>query len=157
MKRNDYLMHYASPYYDPIKAHEYYMRTRQLKGRTSTAGLNDSGKEAASYIKKKLNDERDAKIAAHKKKTNSDIASQKYQKQSDIELAKQKRETEKETLRQQKKRTMESHKIQMNAQIDSLRSILKNMSSAEKNANRKDKVALVFFSCLFSAVMILSE
>ena len=26
------LRHYASPYYDPQKAHEYYMRTRELKG-----------------------------------------------------------------------------------------------------------------------------
>ena len=25
------LRHYASPYYDPQKAHEYYMRTRELK------------------------------------------------------------------------------------------------------------------------------
>lgn len=24
--------HYASKYYDPVKAHEYYMKTRQLKG-----------------------------------------------------------------------------------------------------------------------------
>lgn len=23
--------HYASKYYDPVKAHEYYMKTRQLK------------------------------------------------------------------------------------------------------------------------------
>lgn len=36
------LRHYASPYYDPQKAHEYYMRTRELKGR-STTSLNDEG------------------------------------------------------------------------------------------------------------------
>lgn len=24
------VIHYASPYYDPVKAHEYYMRTREL-------------------------------------------------------------------------------------------------------------------------------
>lgn len=30
---NDIIVHaYASQYYDPVKAHEYYMRTRQLKG-----------------------------------------------------------------------------------------------------------------------------
>lgn len=38
------LRHYASPYYDPQKAHEYYMRTRELKGR-STTSLNDDGKK----------------------------------------------------------------------------------------------------------------
>ena len=33
------LRHYASPYYDPQKAHEYYMRTRELKGRSTTAWI----------------------------------------------------------------------------------------------------------------------
>ena len=28
----DILKHYASPYYDPVKAHEYYMKNRELKG-----------------------------------------------------------------------------------------------------------------------------
>lgn len=42
------LRHYASPYYDPQKAHEYYMRTRELKGR-STTSLNDDGKKIWSY------------------------------------------------------------------------------------------------------------
>lgn len=28
-----YLAHYTSPYYDPVKAHEYYMRNRELVGR----------------------------------------------------------------------------------------------------------------------------
>ena len=35
MDINEPLQHYASPYYDPVKAHEYYMRTRELKGRRS--------------------------------------------------------------------------------------------------------------------------
>lgn len=26
------ILHYASPYYDPVKAHEYYMKHRELKG-----------------------------------------------------------------------------------------------------------------------------
>ena len=29
----DELYHYASKYYDPVKAHAYYMKTRKLKGR----------------------------------------------------------------------------------------------------------------------------
>ena len=36
------LRHYASPYYDPQKAHEYYMRTRELKGRSTTLTINIS-------------------------------------------------------------------------------------------------------------------
>ena len=44
-KVDDFLQHYASQYYDPVKAHEYYMRNRELKGRRSTSDLNDEGKE----------------------------------------------------------------------------------------------------------------
>ena len=47
-------MAYASKYYDPQKAHEYYLKHRQLKGknsRTSTKGLNEAGKVAAKEVK----------------------------------------------------------------------------------------------------------
>lgn len=63
------ILHYASPYYDPVKAHEYYMKHRELKGRTSTAGLNDEGKAAASYVKDKLTTEHKAKVEANKEYT----------------------------------------------------------------------------------------
>lgn len=47
-------MAYKSKYYDPVKAHEYYLKHRQLKGknsRTSTKGLNEAGKIAAKEVK----------------------------------------------------------------------------------------------------------
>lgn len=50
-------MAYKSKYYDPVKAHEYYMKHRQLKGRkkkTSTADLSDAGKIAAKEVKEQL-------------------------------------------------------------------------------------------------------
>lgn len=46
------LMHYASQYYDPEKAHEYYMEHRKLKGRENTSvpdtgtGGGSSGKDS---------------------------------------------------------------------------------------------------------------
>lgn len=57
-EEEDELSHYASPYYDPVKAHECYMKTRELKGRKSTAGLNDEGKGAATYVKGQIQGER---------------------------------------------------------------------------------------------------
>ena len=33
---NDEIYHYASKYYDPVKAHEYYMQKRVSKGRTTS-------------------------------------------------------------------------------------------------------------------------
>ena len=39
-----HLIHaHASKYYDPVKAHEYYMKNRELKGR-STTELNKRAK-----------------------------------------------------------------------------------------------------------------
>ena len=69
-------MAYASPYYDPVKAHEYYMQHRKLKGRqakTSTAGLNETGKIAAGVVKKSLQEEKKQKIKEHTEKTNEKI------------------------------------------------------------------------------------
>lgn len=53
----NFLAHYASPYYDPVKAHEYYMDHRVLKGR-STKGMSDSQKENWSYVKTKVAEEK---------------------------------------------------------------------------------------------------
>ena len=54
------LQHYASPYYDPVKAHEYYMQHRVLKGRRTTGSLNDDGKEAWAYTKEQIGAEKKA-------------------------------------------------------------------------------------------------
>ena len=77
---------YASKYYDPAKAHEYYMKHRKLKGRKkknnsvkpkkgrkkssgkkksgssskgSTKGLNEKGLEAAAIAKQKAKNDMD--------------------------------------------------------------------------------------------------
>lgn len=56
---HDALTHYASPYYDPQKAHEYYERTKKLKGRKTGTSLNDAGKEAKTYVRTQINAKRD--------------------------------------------------------------------------------------------------
>ena len=48
------LQHYASPYYDPIKAHEYYMKNRELKERRSVTKLSDEGKKVWSIRRTRL-------------------------------------------------------------------------------------------------------
>ena len=104
------ILHYASPYYDPVKAHEYYMKHRELKGRTSTAGLNDEGKAAASYVKEQLTTEHKTKVEANNEDTTNQI----------------------DKLREQKKSNIEAHKAAMQRQIDQLRAKLSSMSSADK-------------------------
>lgn len=109
------LKHYASPYYDLVKAHEYYLKNRELKGRRSTAGLNDEGKNAARYVKEQLTSERKQKVEAHKQETNSTI----------------------DSLREQKKSAVEAHKNAMQAKIDRLRAKLKGMSKEDKARNKE--------------------
>lgn len=52
-------MHEGRPY-DPAKAHDYYIRTRQLKGRKSGAGVAPGGGKAPA----RAADNQDKKIAA---------------------------------------------------------------------------------------------
>ena len=99
------LKHYASPYYDPVKAHEYYMKTRELKGRTTTAKLNDEGKAAAKYIKEQLTTERKQKVEDHQIATNNKING----------------------LRDKKSSTIEAKKNEMQKKIDDLMKQLENM------------------------------
>ena len=66
---------YASPYYDPDKAHEYYINHYKAKGRrTTTGGLTEKGRIAAQTVKSAVNSEKKAKLEAHKNDTNKKIA-----------------------------------------------------------------------------------
>ena len=68
------LIHYASPYYDPVKAHEYYMRTRELKGRRSSSALSDEGKEIWSYTKNEIKNEKSEKVKEEQARRKERIA-----------------------------------------------------------------------------------
>lgn len=119
------LKHYASPYYDPVKAHEYYMRNRELKGensRKSTAGLNDEGKAVAQYVKNQLDTERKSKVDAHNNQTQAQIDVKKNNMNSTIN-AKKKNMTA----------SIESHKTQTMQKIEKLREELKGMSMDDWN------------------------
>ena len=74
MDINEPLQHYASPYYDPVKAHEYYMRTRELKGRRSTTKLNDEGKKVWAYTKNEISGEKKEKVKEEQETRKQKIA-----------------------------------------------------------------------------------
>ena len=60
------LSHYASKYYDPVKAHEYYERTKKLKGQSS-ASPNTSAqrqREGVAYAKNQIGSARDADLTS---------------------------------------------------------------------------------------------
>lgn len=85
-------MAYKSKYYDPIKAHEYYLKHRKLKGRTnktSTADLSEAGKIAAKEVKEQLQAELKAALKKVKKgntaerKRLKELYQQKYEAELD--------------------------------------------------------------------------
>lgn len=113
----DYLEHYASPYYDPVKAHEYYMAHRKLKGRRSSSKLNETGKEAWAYTKEQISKEkksaieserakRDATIKSHREKAaeSRERLSAKMKRINEILTQRAKRQRENATLRSKQKR-----------------------------------------------------
>lgn len=117
------LVHYASPYYDPVKAHEYYMKNRELKGRQqTTSDLNQDGKNAATYVKQQLQAERKKKVEEHKNQTNSTIKSLGEQRKSDVQkYSKEMNRNIKRLQRLAKRAKTDEQKAQIAEQIASLR------------------------------------
>ena len=115
------LKHYASPYYDPVKAHEYYEEHKKLKGRTSTAGLNEEGRKVASYVKSQITAEKKQRLEANSESRKSQISSK----------------------REERKQAVEAHKAEMNSKIDALRTMLKGMSKEDRKANRERVQGLI--------------
>ena len=69
-----YLMHYASKYYDPVKAHEYYEEHKELKGRNKVT-LDDEGRAIAKSVKENLNKEKKSVIERSNAQTKQKIDS----------------------------------------------------------------------------------
>lgn len=111
--RKDYLVHYASPYYDPVKAHEYYMKNRELKGRASTKGMTESQRQQAQYVKKAINEERDKVLENRKNDYKSDRTTEAEKRDSEIK----------------------KYTGQMNFKIQELNKKLENMSPMYKKHN----------------------
>lgn len=73
MPNDDYLIHYASKYYDPQEAHEYYEKHKHLKGRRSTSDLSEEGKSKWSFVKENITKEKKEKTEESTKNTNAEI------------------------------------------------------------------------------------
>ena len=61
-----FIAHYASDYYDPAKAHEYYLKNRQLRPRRSLKGMSDSQKSTWSVVKQNISAEKKTKLTAER-------------------------------------------------------------------------------------------
>lgn len=130
----DQLMHYASKYYDPVKAHEYYEEHKELKGRSKVT-LTDEGRAIAKSVKENLNKEKKSEIErsneATKQKQDSNAASLRNKIQSLNKFLKQ---------LSPKERNLQKERIQ--TQISSLRERNKRIRDIllEKKKNANDSI-----------------
>lgn len=139
--RENHLMHYASKYYDPVKAHEYYLRNRELKGRQSSSKLNETGKEQWSYAKEQIKTEKNQKIEEAKTDRDSQIEELRTK-------AAQKRESITAKLKELNAKLSEDAKTDRNQidvstsnSIDQLRSMMKsNAMSADRKIEIQNKI-----------------
>lgn len=129
--RNNEIFHYASEYYDPVKAHEYYEEHKKLKGR-KRASLNEEGQKVADYVKQQLKNERDSRIATSKSSMDSGIENAKNTKSLTLENQKRQMESEIEAENNRRDAEIEQHTKQTQAKIDQLSAKLAKMSPKYK-------------------------
>lgn len=121
----DSIAHYASQYYDPVKAHEYYERTKKLKGRRTGTSLNDSGKEAKTYVRNRINTKRDQDL-------------KNAESQSKKRTEERKKSAERETYDNIRKESEELGK-----KLDELISMTSKLDGPTLRANKKRILAVV--------------
>lgn len=141
---DDDLAHYASPYYDPVKAHEYYEEHKKLKARTSTASLNEEGKNAARYVKEQLQKERKEKDTADRDSTNNKIDRHSVKTKNQISSNSEATKAQISQNTEKMKAEVARHKERMQNSIDNLRDYVKNLSPEDKKriADRvKERIA----------------
>lgn len=74
-----FLAHYASEYYDPVKAREYYLRTRELKGRQSSSDLTVKGNKGRSEQRKQAWDYAKNQISEREKSDQTSLSESRKQ------------------------------------------------------------------------------
>ena len=129
------LAHYASKYYDPVKAHEYYERTKKLKGRSS---LSDKGKEVADYVTKQLNAERDRKISTSKTNTSNSLSKAKSQHQARVSSSQNIRDANIAAKKSATQKGIDNHNTQMQNQISQLQDELREWGASGKAGKTKE-------------------
>jgi len=67
-KVEDVIQHFVSAYYDPVKAHDYYMRTRQLTGRkpSITKGMTKEQKQIFAVSKSNIGVAKKAEVVSNR-------------------------------------------------------------------------------------------
>ena len=134
------LRHYASPYYDPQKAHEYYMRTRELKGRSATS-LNDEGKKIWSYTKNNIKSEKAAKVKEEQEKRDQKITELREKAEATKEQISSRLKELNEALTQNASDRKKSIDTDKDSDLEEIPSGLSKAERSKRVAERTAKIA----------------
>lgn len=118
-------MAYASKYYDSVKAHEYYMKNRELKGRRSTRKFNQAQKEKWAYAQNQLSEEKKVET---KQASADNMTLRNQQKQSLTNGSK----ALKKIISERAKKQREKFAQECSDKVKAIREKLKNMTPEQK-------------------------
>lgn len=132
---------YASKYYDPVKAHEYYMRTRKLKGQSSASPKPTT---AETYYSKEV--EKKASISGGDKGN----AAAKYKARNE------RLKTQAEGIKTQIREKLETLVNQIKADHEkatqsTAEEVQKNLMRVPKNASKRQRDAIVRYNAKLKA------
>lgn len=150
-----YLKHYASPYYDPVKAHEYYMEHRKLKGRRSSARLSDEGKEVWAYTKNQIQEEKKQKLESERNAHDQELESLRAQSEAERKRIKDRLKQLNEALERKanaeraRLRVVNSYNLKHLTRVGSIRNEQK--VNAAKAAKERKKVSVSLKAALDAA------
>lgn len=130
-----YLKQYASPYYDPVYAHEYYEKHKKLKGRNT---LSEKGREVADYVTKQINAERDSKINASKTNTSNKLTAAQTTRANTIQSSSNQMSKNIEMKKTATQSSIDRHKQQMANQIEELQNELAEWGYSGKAGKAKE-------------------
>ena len=134
---------YSSPYYDPEKAHEYYEKTKRLKGRRSNAGLNEKGIEAAEYMRNQIDTQHQKELDSLTKQTEDYMSKQDEDLESTVTNIKSNLEQALENVRNSTAQNLEASRNKLKTVIDNStqRTMAQAQALYEKISNTTNEAA----------------
>ena len=134
---------YASKYYDPEKAHEYYEKTKRLKGRRSNKGLNEEGIAAAEYMRNQIDTQHQKELDAKTQETQDYLTKQDEDLESTVTNIKAGLEQALEDLRNSTEKNLESSRNKLKTVIDNAtqRTMAQAQQLYEKISNTDNEAA----------------
>lgn len=142
---SDFLAHYASQFYDPVKAHEYYLKTRELKGKRSTKDLaTKPKKEAWAYAKVQIANQQKQDLAVAAQQHKAEVKALRDKAAAQRKEISDKMKALVQSLGSGNKATTKSFSEELSQRIAALPPIPKGIPKEERAklvAQRKEQIA----------------